>query len=166
MKRILCLMMVILLMGAFVACKDETDGGVDFADCTLKGAKLTLDADATAVLSALGEYRAFGETGSCYGDGKDRVYEYTSFKLKTYTSGDAEYILAVEIFNDADESVATPEGIRIGSDSDAVIAAYGAASEASDSKLVYLRADGKVKLQFLLRDGSVTNIQYLKADAN
>ena len=29
-----------------------------------------------------------------------------------------------------------------------------------------LRADGKVKLQFLLRDGSVTNIQYLKADAN
>ena len=166
MKRILCLMMVILLMGAFAACKDETEEGLAFADLSVKGVTLALDADATAVLSALGDYRAFAETGSCYGDGKDRVYEYTSFKLKTYTSGDAEHILAVEIFNDADESIATPEGIRVGSLRDAVIAAYGAASEASDSKLVYLRADGKVKLQFLLRDGAVTNIQYLKADAN
>ena len=78
----------------------------------------------------------------------------------------AEHILAVEIFNDADESAATPEGIRVGSASDAVTAAYGEASESSDSRIVYLRADGKVKLQFLMRDGSVTNIQYLKADAN
>ena len=165
MKKILCLLMAILLLGAFVAC-DEGEEGINFADLSIKGAKLTLDADAAAVLAALGEYRAFAETGSCYGDGKDRVYEYTSFKLKTYTNGDKEYILAVEIFNDADESVKTPEGIRIGSTGDNVKAAYGEASESSDSRIVYLRADGKVKLQFLLRDGAVTNIQYLKADAN
>jgi hypothetical protein len=158
-------MMVIILMGAFVSC-NEPEAEVKFADCSVKGVTLTLDADATAVLSALGEYRAFAETGSCYGDGKDRVYEYTSFKLKTYTNGDAEYILAIEIFNDADESIATPEGIRIGSTADAVTAAYGEANEASDSRIVYLRADDKVKLQFLIRDGAVTNIQYLKLDAN
>ena len=166
MKRILCLMMAILLIGAFVACTDEAEEGINFADPLMNGVTLTLDGDAKAALAALGEYRAFAETGSCYGDGKDCVYEYTSFKLETYTNGDAEHILAVEIFNDADESAATPEGIRVGSASDAVTAAYGEASESSDSRIVYLRADGKVKLQFLMRDGSVTNIQYLKADAN
>jgi hypothetical protein len=165
MKKILCLLMAILLLGAFVAC-DEGEEGINFADLSIQGARLTLDADATSALAALGEYRAFAETGSCYGDGKDRVYEYTSFKLKTYTNGDKEYILAVEIFNDADESVKTPEGVRIGSTGDNVKAAYGEASESSDSRIVYLRADGKVKLQFLLRDGAVTNIQYLKADAS
>lgn len=165
MKRILCLMLAILLVGAFAAC-DETEEEINFADCAVKGVKLTPDADAKAALAALGEYRTFAETGSCYGDGMDRVYEYTSFKVMTYSNGEAEYILSVEIFNDADESVATPEGIRIGSTSDAVTAAYGEASESSDSSMIYLRADGKVKLQFLLRDGAVTNIQYLKADAN
>ena len=166
MKRILCLLMAILLIGMFAACSDEETEGVAFADLSIGGTKITIDAEAPSVLAALGEYRAFAETGSCYGDGKDRVYEYTSFKLKTYTNGDKEYILAVEIFNDADASVATPEGVRIGASRDAVIAAYGEASDASDAKLVYLHRDGKIKLQFLLRDGAVTNIRYLKTDAN
>ena len=166
MKRILCLMMAILLMSALVACKIPEESGVAFADPVFKGATLTLDADAKAALATLGDDCKFAETGSCYGDGKDRVYEYTSFKIKTYSNGDKEYILAVEIFNDSDETVATPEGIRVGDTREAVIKAYGEATEASDAKLVYLRADGKVKLQFLLRNGAVTNVQYLKADAN
>lgn len=166
MKKIACLLAMILVLGAFCACDGgNAETGVSFADFSTGGVKITLDAEAQPILSALGEYRAFAETGSCFGDGKDRVYEYTSFKVQTYSQGATEYILSVEIFSDADASVATPEGIRIGSARDAVIAAYGEATEAGDAKLTYLRKDGAVRLQFLLRDGAVSNIQYLKADA-
>ena len=166
MKKIASLLAIILVLGAFCACDggNSTDS-VNFADFSAGGVKVTLDDEAQPILSALGEYRAFAETGSCFGDGKDRVYEYTSFKVQTYSQGTTEYILAVEIFSDADASVATGEGIRIGSGRDAVIAVYGEALGASDTKLTYLRADGAVRLQFLLRDGAVSNIQYLKADA-
>ena len=165
MRKIACLLAMILMLGAFCACDggDKTDG-VQLADFSVNGVKVALDAEAQPILSALGEYRAFAETGSCFGDGKDRVYEYTSFKVQTYSQGATEYILSVEIFSDADAAIATPEGIRIGSARDAVVAAYGEAADASDTKLTYLREDGAVRLQFLLRDGAVSNIQYLKAD--
>ena len=115
-------------------------------------------------MAALGEPRAFAETNSCYGDGKDKVYEYQSFKVTTYSMGGKDYVLAVEIFDDADATLATPEGIGVGASRDAVIKAYGESNDASDTKLVY--TNGGVKLRFLLTDGRVTSIKYLKAEAN
>ena len=165
MKRILFLMLAILMVCGTVACQKQEET-TRFADLSIRGTVLTLGAEAPAALAALGEYRAVAETGSCYGDGLDRVYEYDSFKVKTYTDRDKEYILSVEIFSDADASIATPEGVAIGASRESVEALYDAAHETSDAKLVYLRASDNVKLQFLIRDGKVTNIQYLKAENN
>lgn len=166
MKRIVCLLTVILLVSALVACKAPEESGINFASLSLKGTVVAPDAEAGPVLAALGAYRDSAETPSCYGDGKDRVYEYTSFKVKTYSKAGKEYILAVDIFSDADEAAVTPEGIRVGASRDDVIATYGEATEADDFKLVYLHTDGNTKLQFSLRNGAVTNVMYLKADSN
>ena len=119
---------------------------------------------AEAVLEALGAYTAFAETNSCYGDGKDKVYQYPSFKVMTYSSRGKDYLLSVEIFNDTDEKACTTEGICIGASTADVIATYGDAKEQSDSALVYVNTATKTRLQFLLRDGKVTNIQYLKSE--
>ena len=56
----------------------------------------------------------------------------------------------------------TQKGIAIGSAKDAVVEAYGEPDESSDTSLIY-NGDG-MKLQFLLRDGTVCDIQYLKVN--
>lgn len=163
MKKIALLLLTVLLLVVGVSCEDEPEG-TDFSALSVRGVTIALDAEAAPIVSALGEPRAFAETNSCYGDGKDKVYEYQSFKVTTYSMGGKDYILAVEIFDDVDATLATPEGIAIGAGRDAVIAAYGEAGEATDAKLVYV--SGGVKLRFLLTDGRVTSIKYLKAEAN
>ena len=58
--------------------------------------------------------------------------------------------------------MATPEGIAIGATKDQVVTAYGTPNSESATALSYLDTAKKVTLQFLLRDGKVTNIQYLR----
>jgi hypothetical protein len=89
----------------------------------------------------------------------DKIYVYSGFRIETYTKGGVDYIRSVEL---TDDSVATPEGITIGSSKDGVIAAYGEADRATDTALTYENTEKGMKLQILLRDGKVTNIQYLK----
>ena len=60
-----------------------------------------------------------------------------------------------------DDSLSTPEGIFVGSEKSAVIAAYGE-GEDNGSSLQYNA--GKVKLVFLVRDGRVTSVQYRYVD--
>ena len=161
MKRIFALLLIVLMLLAAVGCEDE-ETGASFEALSVRGVKLALDAKAAPLIDALGEPRAFAETNSCYGDGKDKVYEYTSFKVTTYSNGGEDYVLSVEIFDDADATLATPEGIRIGSSRDDVVKAYGECEDESATKLVY-ESNG-VRLRFWLDGGVVTGIKYLKAD--
>ena len=164
MKRFFCMLLTLAALLAFCACEPNESENAAFASFTYRGTEVRVDAEASDVISALGEYVAFAETNSCYGDGKDKVYQYTSFKLTTYSQGGKDYVLSVEIFNDTDEAAGTVEGIRVGASASDVTAKYGAAKEPSDTALVYENATAKTRLQFLLRDGKVTNIQYLKSE--
>ena len=161
MKRVLALLLIVLMLFAAVGCEEESEE-TTFDALSGRGVKIELDAKAAPIVSALGEPRTFAETNSCYGDGKDKVYEYPSFKVTTYSMGGEDYILAVEIFDDADATLATPEGIKIGSSRDDVVKAYGECEDESDTKLVY-ECDG-VRLRFWLDGGVVTGIKYLKAE--
>lgn len=163
MKRICILLLALLMLIMAVSCEDEPEGTA-FAPLSVRGVEIALDAEATPIVAALGEPRAFAETNSCFGDGKDKVYEYPSFKVTTYSMSGKDYILAVEIFDDVDATLATPEGIRVGSSRDDVLKIYGESDDASDTKLVY--TNGGVKLRFLFGGGVVTSIKYLKAESN
>jgi len=164
MKQILCIFLTLAALLCVCACDTEKTVDAAFSPFTYQGTKVALDTEAAPIISALGEYVAFAETNSCYGDGKDKVYQYQSFKLTTYSQKGVDYVLAVELLNDTDEAAITPEGVRVGDDASLVIAKYGDAKEQSDTSLIYEDKTAKTRLQFLLRDGKVTNIQYLKSE--
>ena len=164
MKKIICLLLCLLTLATLAACEEKKPENSGFAAFSQNGVEVSLDAEAEPIISALGAYLATAETDSCYGDGKDKVYEYTSFKIQTYSSNGKDYVLSVEIYNDSDASVATPEGARVGDSAESVLAKYGEANVRTDTQIVYFNYDNDTKLQFLLRDGNVTNIQYLKAE--
>ena len=162
MKKIIALMLALLTLGLLVSCADASQTEASFRPLVVGGVTVALDAEAEGVIAALGTPQAFAESGSCYGDGKDKVYQYVSYKIMTYSKAGKDYILSVEIYDDADDRVATPEGVRIGDRAEDVVARHGAPTSKTDLQIVYLDDANGAKLQFLLRDGKVTNIQYLK----
>ena len=118
-----------------------------------------IGSDAKTVLDALGTPNQYSESPSCLFDGLDKVYAYGGFRIQTYPDGAQERIYSVELL---DDSVATPEGIAIGSARADVIAAYGSEMRETASALIYTDAADGTELMFSIRDGRVTNIQYKK----
>ena len=160
MKKIICMMLSLLMLLGLAACDGgETDGGTKEYAFVKGDVTVKIDAPAEPILSALGEPRQYSESPSCAFDGLDKVYVYAGFKLQTYPQNGKDFILSVEL---TDDSVATPEGISIGAGKDQVITAYGTPDSETDTSLTYKSGAAKTTLQFLLRDGKVTNIQYQK----
>ena len=162
MKKILCLLLAAMCLLAVVSCEKENDEATAaFAVFSYNGVQIPLGAEAAPILTALGGSPKVATTASCYGDDFDRIYEYTSFQVETYTRDGAEYVMKISVINDIDVNAQTPEGIRIGSGREDVEAAYGTPTEVSDAAMVYLNRAGGAKLQILLRNGAVSGIQYL-----
>lgn len=120
---------------------------------------LTPGTNAAESLAALGTPQSYSESGSCGGiEGLDKVYVYSGFTVKTTPGMEGSKV--VDIINSVtlnDDSVSTPEGLRVGSTRDAVVSALGSGAETADS-LVYSGAG--TRLTFSLRDGKVTGIRY------
>jgi hypothetical protein len=121
------------------------------------GVRIAVDDLAAPVLSALGKWSSYDESPSCAFEGLDKIYGYGSFEIQTYTFGGKDYIRSVYLI---DDSVQTEQGITIGSTVEQVREAYGAPSKENEGSLQY--AGEGMTLAFLIRDGRVTNIQYLK----
>lgn len=155
-------MLALLTLCLLASCEDGSPNETAFRTFAVKELEVALDAEAEGIIAALGTPQAFAESGSCYGDGKDKVYQYPSYKIMTYSKAGKDYILSVEIYDDADDTVATPEGVRIGDSAEDVVAHHGTPASKTDLQIIYLDDANGAKLQFLLRDGKVTNIQYLK----
>ena len=165
-KSVLLYLCLIAALLALVACETgEVSDGAKFSPFVAGEVTVTVGEEAAPILERLGAPVASAETAGCYGDGKDKVYQYRSYKVFTYSMKGVDYILSVELFDDADETVKTVEGIRVGDSREAVLSCYGEATEADDFKLIYQNAASGTKLQFILTNGVVTNIQYLKTDA-
>ena len=131
-----------------------------FANLRVKGIEIAIDAKAAPILSALGKEILYEESPSCAFEGLDKLYVYQGFRIKTYPLNGKDYVYSIELM---DDSITTPEGIMIGSETAAVSATYGTPSEQNESAMRFT-SDSTV-LQILFRDGKVTNIQYLKKDA-
>ncbi len=157
-KKIICLCLVLAALFCCAACTQEEQEKPTPTYAYQSGdVKIAIDADAAPILAALGEWRDYAESASCAFVGLDKVYTYAGFEIQTYPMNGKDYVYMVALY---DDTVATPEGVRIGSSADAVVAAYGEASEQSATALIY-RGD-VVDLEFLLRDGAVTYIKYVK----
>ncbi|MBO4325847.1 MAG: hypothetical protein J5950_01075 [Clostridia bacterium] len=114
-----------------------------------------MNAPAADIIAALGTPRSYYEEPSCAFEGMDKTYSYGSFDVTTYTEGGADYISGVVLW---DDSVETPEGLYIGAKAADVTKAYGVDAAGKTNVSV---TRGKSNIIILLKDDTVTSIQYL-----
>ncbi len=117
--------------------------------------KIAIDADMKKVLPALGEPLKYEESPSCAFEGLDKTYTYSGFAIHTRPDGENDYVYMIFL---TDDSVTTPEGIYIGSESADVYAAYGTPDSENDGLLSY--TDSGTALSFVIREGEVVSIEY------
>ncbi len=157
MKKITVLALCLcLLTFALLSCAEEpvTNPNTVTYTVSVKGITLSVDAPSAGLIKALGEPNAFEESPSCAFEGMDKIYSYSGFEVETYCKNGIDYIAAIQL---TDDSLTMEQGVTIGSSAEQVKAAYGVPSSESEAALIY-QSDG-VKLQFLLRQGKVTNVQ-------
>ncbi|SHF20615.1 hypothetical protein [Alkalibacter saccharofermentans] len=176
-KILLCFMLIGILVFSFAACSDEAvdenqngngqNGGQqdeveDEANYEFEhnGALITVNMEASEVLSKLGEERSYFEAPSCAFDGIDKIYSYGSFEVHTYPSGDTDYVSAIIL---KDDSVVTSEGVYIGDTKDKVLGTYGEDYQNMDGAFVYEQGEGK--LQFIFVDDTVAAIEYIATES-
>ena len=120
------------------------------------GTELFIGALHDDVIPKLGNYQYMNSSAACGGfKGEDRIYYYNGFVVKTTPGKKGDFVNHIEL---TDDSVSTPQGITIGSTKDQVLAAMGQPTVMGDN-LAYEKDN--MKLMFLFRDGTVTNIQYI-----
>ena len=158
MKKLLIFLLLATMVLSFVACKENDTSDPETYTFTSGTTKIAIDADAAPILASLGEWRDYAESTSCAFEGLDKVYIYAGFELQTYPMGEKDYVYMIIL---QDDTVATEKGIRIGANTEAVIEAYGTPNLRMENLLMY-NGNG-MYLQFILRDGVVTSIQYSKA---
>ena len=108
-----------------------------------------MNAEAAPILEKLGKEKNYFESASCAFEGLDKEYTYNGFVLKTYPLNDVDYVASITL---QDDTVATPEGIAIGSELADVTAVYGDSS--SDTKCEYVKGDSQL-LILLENEGAV-----------
>ena len=160
MKKILIYFLLVAMVLSFVACKDNTPSGEEEKTYTFTNGttKIAIDAEVAPILTALGAWRDYAESASCAFVGLDKIYTYAGFEIQTYPMNDKDFVYMIIL---QDDTVATEKGIRIGDTKESVLQTYGTPDTQSNTSLTY---NGKgMYLQFILRDDTVTSIQYSKA---
>ncbi len=157
MKKLSLILAALLLVTlCFVACDAGKGGEYSFA---YNGKSIRIGDDGNAAAAALGAYSDYIEEDSCGGEGPDKTFVYPGFRYDTVMTGGVDRIVKIVL---TDDSVATPQGVKIGDAKSAVVSAYGDSyTETADGGLVY--TDGNAKLMFGIRDGVVTAIHYIQA---
>lgn len=114
------------------------------------------------LVSALGDGYEYLESESCAYVGLDKRYDYPGFSIYTYPDGSSvDHVLQLVL---TDDTLATPEGVRIGASAEEVKAAYGTSYEEVEGSFVYTK--GNTQLLFIMQDGVVSSIQYQYVDPN
>jgi len=117
---------------------------------------VNLDENISYVVDRVGEPQEILVMPSCAFDGDDRIYRYPGAQLFTYPVGDDDFIHTIVIY---DDTVRTPEGgIRLGSNLQAVLDAYGDDYKFESDMYTFTRGD--TLLEFLILNDVVDNIQY------
>ena len=128
-----------------------------FVFTTADGKEVAVNDNMADVLAELGQEQSYFEAESCAFEGLDKTYTYPGFVITTRPDGEEDYVNSIRL---TDDTVATGEGVYIGSSEADVTAAYGEGG-GSEGALSYTAGD--VTLNFILEDGVVTSIEYLPA---
>lgn len=125
----------------------------DFVSGTVK---VSMGTEAAPVLKALGAAKKTFEQDSCAYQGKDKVYTYDGFEISTYPVNGTETIASVYFL---DDTVSTPEGIKIGSKKQDIFDAYGTGYKEEFG--VYRYGAGSAELVIYTTNNVVDAVEYL-----
>lgn len=113
------------------------------------------------LISALGPDYTYYESPSCAYIGMDKIYMYQGFWIYTYPDTDAvDHVLQVVL---TDDTLSTPEGLRIGDSAQKATELYGTNYTDSNGSFAYTL--GKTSLMIIIKNGQVNSIQYNYTDA-
>lgn len=126
---------------------------------------IAMGAEAADVIKALGKTsKPVFEQDSCAYQGKDKVYTYAGFEMSTYPVNKKECIASIYLL---DDSVETPEGIKIGSKVKDVVKAYGKEYDKQEEKFgTYVYKAGTTELRIYTTKDVVDGIEYLVVEAD
>lgn len=124
------------------------------------GTEILLDTEAAPVLKALGTPNQTFEQDSCAYQGKDKVYTYSGFQVGVYPVNGVDKISFVYLL---DDTVSTPEGIKVGSTVDQVIQAYG--KDYTELFGTYRYTLGNTELSIYTKNKVVDAVEYQIAPA-
>ena len=156
MKKVLCLLLVLVLIFALVGCSggdvsssetpsapsssdiissDITDTKTDSGKITLGSAELKVGMVITDdVINKIGTPDDVMSAQSCFFDGEDTIYVYEDFSLYTYRDGDKNYLYIIELSTDKN---ATEFGGKVGMDIADIEELYGYDSTGTATSKVY-----------------------------
>ncbi|MDO5294817.1 MAG: transglutaminase-like domain-containing protein [bacterium] len=118
------------------------------------GNRISVDDDVTNVMSVLGDVKTEKKVKSTAFVGEEKVSTYDAVTLVTYPGDTKDYIECISINND---SIATAEGIKIGSSEDELKNAYGATLEKGKNGIYTCTIDN-TKLRFIVLSDKVAAI--------
>lgn len=153
MKRIMILLLAMLCLTGCTA--PEAPAEQEKLTFVCNGVEIAPHTDAAPVIEALGEPKSYTEEASCAFAGLDKTYYYGAFYLATYPMDGRDFVYTIWF---ADDTVATAEGIRIGSTQAQVESAYGAA--AFNGTNAFELTKGNSRLTILITDGMVSGVRY------
>lgn len=106
-------------------------------------------------VEVLGEDYEYFEAPSCAAQGMDMFYYYQNITIRANEIEEEKVVTEVSFKND---TVATPEGIRISSSYADVVGKYGNEYKTNGTAIEYIA--GNVMLMFDMKDGKVAAIVY------
>ena len=153
MKKVVIILLALLCLTGCAA--PEVPTGEENFTFIYQGVAISPHGDAAPVIEALGEPKSYTEESSCAFEGLDKTYYYGPFYLATYPMDGKDYVYTLWF---ADDTVATEEGIRIGSNQADVESVYGA--DSFNGTNAYVLIKGNSKLMILITEGEVSAIRY------
>lgn len=112
--------------------------------------------EAAPVIEQLGQADSQYEAPSCVFVGNDVIYVYDGFEVNTAKLDEKEVIVGIFITGD---NITTPDGIKIGSSTDEVVAAYGEPDQNEVGQMTWI--SDKIHLVIIAMNDEVTNISYI-----
>ena len=93
---------------------------------------------------------------SCAFEGLDNVYTYSNIEITANESNDKEMVYSVYLL---DDSIETPEGVKVTDEKSDMIEAYG--DNYAEDGGIYTYSSDDVKLNFTINNDVVVGIEYI-----
>ncbi len=176
MKKLLILVMLLSIAVTLFACAEETadtqnDLQLDFIDpnavvpnygklgFAANGKTFGIYDKVDDVLAAIGDPSGTFDAESCAYQGKDYFYYFSGFEL---TTNDFDGIQRITLISIIDDTVAIPQGVKIGMSLDEALALMP--NDYTQSTGIYSFTDGSCLLRLRSEEGVITGIEYSVAD--